>query len=100
MLKTDAKKLLADDEAVKKAKGALAQAERRRAKTRERCRPLLAPGKTTIAGDIAITLTPCTSAESFKLAEYLRQHKITQAMKPFVGKGTKYDRWTVKRVAA
>jgi hypothetical protein len=100
MLKTDAKKLLADDEAVKKAKGALEQAERKRAKTRARCRPLLSPGKTTIAGDIAITVTPCTSAESFKLAEYLRAHKLTAAMKPFVGGGSPYDRWTIRRVAS
>jgi hypothetical protein len=99
-LKTEAVKLLAAEDAYKQAKGALEKAKRERDEARARCRPLLAANKTTMAGDIAITLTPCTSAESFRLAEYLRQHKITKAMAPFVGQGKEYDRWTVKRVAA
>jgi hypothetical protein len=99
-LKTEAVKLLKAEEAVKTAKGELEHAERERTKARERCRPLLATGVTTLAGDIAITVTPCVSGQSFRLAQYLRAHKLTAAMKPFVGDGVSYDRWTVKRLAA
>ena len=98
-LKTEAVKLLAAEEAVKQAKGALEEAERERDKARDRCRPLLATGKPTLAGDIEITVTPCVSGKSFRLTQYLRVHTITKAMAPFIGMGTEYDRWTVKRVA-
>lgn len=99
-LKTEAVKLLAAEETYSQAKGAMEKAKRERDEARARCRPLLATGTTTVAGDVAITLTPCTSAKSFKLADYLREHKLTKTMAPFVGEGTAYDRWTVKRVAA
>ncbi len=99
-LKTEAPKLLKAEEAVKAARGVLEQAERERDKARERCRPLLATGKTTVAGDIAITVTPCVSAETFRLAEYKRRYKVTDRMAPFVGEGTEWERWTCKRIAA
>jgi hypothetical protein len=98
-LQTEAKKLLVAEQAVKTAKGALEEAERVRAKARERCRPLVATGVTTRTGDIEITVTPCVSGKSFRIAEYLRAHKLTKAMEPFVGGETPYDRWTVKRAA-
>ena len=102
MLNAEAKKLLKAEERYKEAKGALEEAERERDKARERCRPLLLSkaGEANIAGAISITVTPCVSAKSFRLAEYLRRYKVTKTMEPFVGEGKPYDRWTVKRIAA
>jgi hypothetical protein len=99
-LKTEAVKLLAAEDAYQQAKGALDKAKREREEQRACCRPLLATNKTTMAGDIAITVTECKSAQSFRLAEFLREHKPTKAMLPFIGDGTPYERWTVKRAAA
>jgi hypothetical protein len=98
MLKTEARKLLAAEEHYQDCKGALEQADRDRAKARERCLPLLLGEPSVLAGDISITVTPCVSGKSFRLAQYLRKHKISKAMEPFIGEGTPYDRWTVKRV--
>jgi hypothetical protein len=100
MLATEAKKLLAAEESYQQAKGQLEEADRERQKAREACRPLLAIGKTTRIGDIEITVTPTMTGKSFRLAQYLRKHKLTKTMEPFVGEATSYDRWTVKRVAS
>jgi hypothetical protein len=48
---------------------------------------------------VQITVTECVSGKSFRLAQYLRKYKITKTMQPFIGEGTPYDRWTVKRIA-
>ena len=61
MLSTsEARKLLAAEERYQQAKGALEQAERDRAKVRDRCRHHLAPGVSMLAGDISITVTEST----------------------------------------
>jgi len=99
-LTTEARKLLAAEDHYRHCKGALEQAERDRAKARERCRRLLTPGKTTVAGDIELTVTPCVSSPTFRLAQYLRKHKVTKAMEPFVGAGSLYERWVVRQIAA
>lgn len=99
-LKTEAVKLLTAEDDYSRAKGALEKAKHERDKARARCRPLLATDTTTLAGDISITVTACVSNRSFKLAEYLRNHRLTKAMEPFVGEGSAYDRWTVKRISS
>lgn len=99
-LRIEARKLLAAEQRCQEARGALEAAEREREKCRDRCRPLLAPGKLTLAGDVELMVAPACSPRTFRLAEYLRRHKLTKAMQPFVGEGTEYDRWTVKPAAA
>lgn len=98
-LKTEAPKLLKAEERYQKAKGELQAAKGDLDKARAACRPLLAVDKTTIVGDVAITVTSCVSAATFRLADFKRRYKVTKTMEPFIGEGSAYDRWTVKRVA-
>lgn len=91
-----ARNLATAEENWSKAKAALDVAERERTKWRARCRPLLADGHQVVGG-VEITVTPTQSGMSFRLAEYLKTNKLTKAMQPFVGEGSTYDRWTVKR---
>lgn len=92
-----ARNLATAEENWSKAKAALDAAERERTKWRARCRPLLATGELQVVGGVEITITPTATGKSFRLAEYLKKHKITKAMEPFIGEGSTYDRWTVKR---
>jgi hypothetical protein len=98
MLATEAKKLLAADEHYQKAKGELQAAKADLDKARATCRPLLAIDKTTTIGDIAITVTACVSAATFRLADFKRRYKVTKQMEPFIGERTPYEKWTVRRV--
>jgi hypothetical protein len=91
-----ARNLVKAEESWARAKAALDIAERERTKWRARCRPLLADGLNVVGG-IEITVTPTSTGKSFRLAEYLKAHPISKAMRPFVGEGSTYDRWTVKR---
>lgn len=94
-----ARKLLEAEKAYANARQVVAIAERERNRQRARCRSSIEDGKLTIAGGVQITVTPTSTGLSFRLAEFLKAHKISKSMAPFVGDATTYDRWTVKEVA-
>jgi hypothetical protein len=95
-----ARKLLAAETAWTIARKQLDEAERERAKQRARCRPMIPAGELLTVGGIEIQVTSCSSGQSFSLKGYLEKHKLTKAMQPFVGQGSTYDRWTVKRTVS
>jgi hypothetical protein len=95
-----ARKLLAAETEWAIAKKALDEAERKRAKERARCRPMILAGELMTVGGIEIKVTSCAGSRSFSLKSYLEKHRLTKAMEPFVGQGAAYDRWTVRRTVA
>jgi hypothetical protein len=99
-LKTEVPKLLAAEDRYQRAKGELQAAKGDVEKARARCRPLLAIDKTTVVGDVAITITSCVSAATFRLADFKRRYTVTKRMQAFIGEGTPYERWTLRRTAA
>lgn len=98
-LKTLAPTLLAAEERYQRAKGELQAAKGDLEKARARCRPLLAIDKTTVVGDIAITVTSCVSAETFRLADFKRRYTVTKQMAAFIGPGTPWEKWTIRTAA-
>lgn len=87
------------------AEGRVAEAERAfeeakalRAQVRARYAERLPLGLVVKAGGYAIKRIEKSTGRKFRLSEFLKTHKLTVAMRPFVSKPSTYEAWTVRPV--
>lgn len=91
-----AKKLAQAESAYTAAKDAFEAAKAEREAMRERYRDRVPLGEVLRVGGLRIKRRVQTSGPSFRLAAYLADHKLTQAMRPYVNKGTDFEVWDVR----
>ena len=82
--------------AVARAQRELERAKATRAEVRARYRGRLTLGEPVEAGGFRIKVSEKLSGQSFRLKAFLEKHRLTAAMRPFVGEPTPYDDWQVK----
>lgn len=93
-----ARKLADAEERYALARVELATADEARKKLRKRLRPKLSLGGEVRAGGVRIVVKEVAKGASFRLAEYLKKHKLSKEMRPFhTGASTRED-WTVERI--
>jgi hypothetical protein len=81
---------------VAKCKRQLEVATEERAAVRDRYRDRLPENETVEAGGCLIKRIVKSTGQRFRLSEYLKRHKLTAAMRPFVTKPGTSEQWDIK----
>jgi hypothetical protein len=81
---------------VAKAKRQLEVATEERAAVRDRYRDRLPENTPVEAGGCLIKRIVKSTGRRFRLTEYLREHRLSDEMRPYVTKAGKSERWDVK----
>lgn len=97
---TEAQMYAAIDDMTRLLKRDLEKAEQLRDDVRALLRPRVPYGEAVDAGGVEIERTQKTSGPSFKIGEFLKSHRVTKIMKPFMGGYTPYDLWQVRRTGS
>jgi hypothetical protein len=94
--RTQVEQIRAAEAAVTAAKRALEKATEERSQVRDRYRDWLPENEPVEAAGYLIKRIVKSTGQRFRLGEYLKRHKLTAAMRPFVSKPGTSEQWDIK----